>query len=896
MKTLKKKWKIWLAALSLLAGLCLLGAGTGIFARAADDGSASSLIELTVKKSWDGTINNEGDHPAVTVRLQKKTGVSESGEPVYTTLDVQAELNGDNHWEGHVYVPETDENGEKIEYRWIEDPIEGYRQIGYSSENNYTLITNAEIPIIELTVHKYWAGTINNEGVHPTVTVRLQKKTGVSESGEPEYTTVEGIWAELNGDNHWMAIVQVPATDENDEKIEYRWIEDPVEGYMQTEYSAKDTSVTITNTPVLEVRIQKVSADRQGEPLAGARLQLLDAMMNVIEEWDSKETPTSVGELLLGIEYTIRETAAPDCYVLTTDQKFTFDESGKLTTTASVSEDGVILIENELTRVMIAKTDVGSGDILAGAILQILDPDGNVVDEWYSLDEPHEIRGLRVGTEYTIRETVPPNGYVLTTDQKFTIDETGRVTTTASVTEDGVILIENQTTEVGFLKVDVETGEPLEDAQIQILDSEGEPVRAWTSGSEAYIVRGLTAGVEYTLHEVIAPAHYAVAKDTTFVINETGSVVTTGTVSETETGTVLLLIEDAPLIDVTLLWGWDDDDDRDGARPPQLETVLQKKTGTTEDGEPVYTDISGKTAILNADNHWSAILVDLPKYENGELVEYRWKEITVPDYEQTCTESAGLNGPVTSLTAKHEPEKIDIEVTKIWDDDNDRDGMRPDSFYLYLLLDNNPPQEWVEVTPNEKGEWIYTFQDMFKYRDHGIEINYSVMEEAVEGYTSSKDGFVITNTHLPEKITIAVTKVWNDGDDQEGLRPKKIVLHLLADGNEAVKVTFAPDDQGRWLGAFGDLPRYRDGGTEIVYSFSEDPVEGYTLSGVERKPVYDEEQNLAGYDATLYNQHDITPPPSGEDDHLALWTCLMAAATAGIAILGFVLRRKEERQ
>ena len=52
--------------------------------------------------------------------------------------------------------------------------------------------------------------------------------------------------------------------------------------------------------------------------------------------------------------------------------------------------------------------DMGTGEELEGATIQIIDKDGNVVETWVSSDEVHTIEGLTVGEEYTLRETVAP--------------------------------------------------------------------------------------------------------------------------------------------------------------------------------------------------------------------------------------------------------------------------------------------------------------------------------------------------------------------------------------------------------------------------------------------------------------------------------------------------------
>ena len=74
--------------------------------------------------------------------------------------------------------------------------------------------------------------------------------------------------------------------------------------------------------------------------------------------------------------------------------------------------------------------------------IQLLE-NGVVIDEWVSGKEPHVITGLKTEVEYTLRETVAPDGYELTTDTTFIIDKYGVVTATGSKVKDGVILIED---------------------------------------------------------------------------------------------------------------------------------------------------------------------------------------------------------------------------------------------------------------------------------------------------------------------------------------------------------------------------------------------------------------------------------------------------------------------
>ena len=88
-----------------------------------------------------------------------------------------------------------------------------------------------------------------------------------------------------------------------------------------------------------------------------------------------------------------------------------------------------------------------------------------------------------------------------------------------------------------------------------------------------------------------------------------------------------------------------------------------------------------------------------------------------------------------------------------------------------------------------------------------------------------KDGkLVITDQYDETTIDILVTKKWDDQDNKAGKRPEKNTVRLLADGKEvATQDLTAKND---WNHTFTKLPKYKNG-KEIVYTITEDKVDGY---------------------------------------------------------------------
>lgn len=189
--------------------------------------------------------------------------------------------------------------------------------------------------------------------------------------------------------------------------------------------------ITAENKPIT-VEISK--RDVYGNELKGAKMQLIDFEGNVIDEWVSDGTNHVVTELSAG-DYTLKEIAAPDGYVIATDIKFSVDIYGNVTVenvdATAVSKDGnpLIVMIDDTTKVQISKRDITNDEELAGATLQIIDENGNIVEEWISTNEEQFIEGkLIAGKEYTLKEIIAPEGYEIANEIKFTVNADVSVT------------------------------------------------------------------------------------------------------------------------------------------------------------------------------------------------------------------------------------------------------------------------------------------------------------------------------------------------------------------------------------------------------------------------------------------------------------------------------------
>ena len=478
---------------------------------------APETTSITVTKTWDDADNQDGKRPeSIIVNLlangeivaSQTVKADEAGNWTYTFKDLPK------------YA-----NGKEITYTVTEEAVEGYETSvdGFNITNTYTTETT------EVKGSKTWNDADNQDGKRPeSITVRL-----LANGEEKDSQTVT---ADENG--NWTYSFEKLPKYEAGKEIVYTVTEDAVADYtteitgydITNSYAPGKTSVTVTKAWAdnddrgghrpKEIKVQlKADGENSGEEIT----------LNAENKWTYTWSELDEKKAGKDIVYTVEEIGKI---------------AGYISTVTGNATEGFI-ITNTITSVKISKVDITDQKELAGAHIQILDKDGNVVDEWDSTWESHEVTGLKTGEKYTLRETVAPDGYTITADTVFSLKEDGTLdkdNTSTTISADGTLLVEDSRTSVKVSKVDISDGKELEGAHIQIIDQDGNVVDEWDSTKEAHVTEKLKTGKIYTLRETVAPDGYLLTSDTTFVLKEDGTVDAEKTTAVSKDG--VLLVQD----------------------------------------------------------------------------------------------------------------------------------------------------------------------------------------------------------------------------------------------------------------------------------------------------------------------------------------------------------------
>ena len=731
--------------------------------------------KLTVKKIWKDENNQDGKRPASIA-----VDVYANGQKLADKTVTVTGGSTDAEWTAQTTdLPIFDASGQKIIYTIGEDQLDGY-DAPEVDQGNLT-VTNSRTPEkIAIKASKKWDDAENQDGKRPAnVVVKLYKEVGGQKSEVANRTLTEADqWAtEFTNLNKY----------EKGQEVVYSLEEDAVPHYQSQVTGNATDGFVVTNTykpETIKISGQKKWDDAEnqdGKRPNAVRVKILKGQdivdvqeVTAANGWKYESNPLPKYAAGQEIAYTVAEeavsgyTSKVDGYNITNSYTpETVKVSGQKKWDDAENQDG--------KRPASVKVKILNGDTVVD------EQNVTSTNEWKY--ESKALPKYAAGQEitYTVSEEAVPGYTSKVEGYNITNSYTPETTTVSG----------SKTWEDG----DNQDGKRPASITVNLL-ADGQKVNTQTVGEAegwSYNFIGLPVykdgqRITYTVTEEAVPGYST---------NLNGYNITNSyTPEKTE---------------ITASKTWNDSDNQDGKRPTKISIKLMKTVGG------VKTEVASKE--VTAADQWQTKFENLPVYENGQKIDYSIEEDDVAGYTKEIKDF--------TVTNSYTPEMIKISGQKVWDDADNQDGKRPASVKVKVKNGDTVVDE-LEVTA--ANDWKFESKALPKYAA-GQEIAYTVTEEAVADYQTKIDKFTITNSYTPQSTEYAVTKVWDDADNQDGKRPASITVQLYrsVNGEEPVAVagktlTLTADNEAAantWKASFTNLPQF-DKGQKITYSVKED--------------------------------------------------------------------------
>ncbi len=731
--------------------------------------------KLTVKKVWKDENNQDGKRPASIA-----VDVYANGQKLADKTVTVTGGSTDAEWTAQTTdLPIFDTNGQKITYTIGEDQLDGYDAPEVDQEN--LTVTNSHTPEkIAIKASKKWDDAENQDGKRPAnVVVKLYKEVGGQKSEVANRTLTEA--------DQWSTEFTNLNKYEKGQEVVYSLEEDAVPHYQSQVTGNAADGFVVANTykpETIKISGQKKweDADNQdGKRPNAVRVKILKGQdivdvqeVTAANGWEYESNPLPKYAAGQEIAYTVAEeavsgyTSKVDGYNITNSYTpETVKISGQKKWDDADNQDG--------KRPASVKVKILNGDTVVD------EQNVTSANEWKY--ESKALPKYAAGQEitYTVSEEAVPGYTSKVEGYNITNSYTPETTTVSG----------SKTWEDG----DNQDGKRPASITVNLL-ADGQKVNTQTVGEAegwSYNFTGLPVykdgqRITYTLTEEAVPGYST---------NLNGYNITNSyTPEKTE---------------ITASKTWNDSDNQDGKRPTKISIKLMKTVGG------VKTEVASKE--VTAADQWQTKFENLPVYENGQKIDYSIEEDDVAGYAKEIKDF--------TVTNSYTPEMIKISGQKVWDDADNQDGKRPASVKVKVKNGDTVVDE-LEVTA--ANDWKFESKALPKYAA-GQEIAYTVTEEAVADYQTKIDKFTITNSYTPQSTEYAVTKVWDDANNQDGKRPASITVQLYrsVNGEEPAAVagktlTLTADNEAAantWKASFTNLPQF-DKGQEITYSVKED--------------------------------------------------------------------------
>ena len=289
---------------------------------------------------------------------------------------------------------------------------------------------------------------------------------------------------------------------------------------VELTYKDQNTAIILGNVDSKEnVKTGKIEikkTDIEGNPLKGGEFGIYaNADMYI------GDTLYKKGQLVVSIKtddsgvarsddlpygsYYVKEISAPTQEAGNSHNFVLSDDTQYVKITGKNKTDSVTFVDKKVTA---SKTTITGTDEIKDAVMTVTDNGGKVIDTWTSDGNPHSIKGLHEGWEYTLTETTAPNGYVKAESIKFTVSTDKKDQT--------LVMMDKQFT---ASKKDASGKNYVEGAKLEVRDEQDRVVDSWTTTKEDHYISGLEEGKTYRLVEAEAPKGYVKAEDIFFTVS-----------------------------------------------------------------------------------------------------------------------------------------------------------------------------------------------------------------------------------------------------------------------------------------------------------------------------------------------------------------------------------------
>ena len=820
----------------------------------------NETMEIEVSKVWDDNGNIQNARPEnVTLFL---TGNSQEYD--ITLTNENKKQDDESVWQGKIgNLPKYDVNGNEITYTLDEKPIasEFYNKTNVDQENK-TITNTFAIPkeTVQITVNKIWDDNGNIAGKRPQL-IELQ----LINKNTKEVVSSQTIQGNVTTNEGWNYTFEAPKYGDTIEEIEYEVIEkelnnefykkenSTVTGDMENGFTITNKFVVPNTTVDIKVRKEYVDTEEQKDKRPNSVIIVLKNGEDEVERKTFNEengleqtfTAKKYDELGNEINYTVEELEANigDLKFYTNSVTGDIKSGYVVTNTFTRPEEKIEITANKVwndndiqsvRRPESIDLVVKNNGIEAGRVTLTKDNLVNgTVNQWsgkignlYRYDE----NGNEI--TYTLEEEIDSNFYQAEKESVVVEDKQASITNNFVIPEDKVEVtvtkiwndnnnMYGRRPESVYLTI---TGNGITN-KIEV--NENLNWQATFKNLPKYDSNGQE--IEY-----IAGIEEVNEGDLKFYSQE----ITTGNMEEGyEIESGMTVPDEKISLTVNKVWK---DNSIQSLRRPKVVTIN------------VYNEenVLVGTYDLKVSEEESYTFEGLRKYDEttGKDIEYRVEEQEkntgdLHFYTSSVGEitNIGENSKQVTITNTFTKpdDKTSVTVNKVWDDNNNEAGKRPESVKLLLKDGENTVAE--EVVTGETNTWTYTFTEIEKYDENGQEKVYTVDEKEVNSedlqfYNKQISGLSVTNvfTHNTENVNIPFTVNWEDNEIQEARRPESVKIILKANGNivegkEVILQGNTQENKDSWIGEFTDLPKYDELNNIINYTIEEQEVNSLDL-------------------------------------------------------------------